>query len=227
MAEFENLMNEKGIHSWSSDASIVQLFTLAHEEVTADDALYKYMTLDIGNSGKNEFVEAKGGINGKGIKEYLQLYSELKNIRHTPISLSAKHEEKLNAKKREEEEAKRLREERLREERRQAEEEAERKAKEQEEKEKIARNRVPLSEKIKNSNKFNTLFGNVKSWLRYNEMSSEDLTALREKLFLILEDKKIRRGWDNFSRWKDLSDLIGEEICKQWFDAIKKKYFNN
>ena len=224
MAKFEDLMNEECSFNWSNDESIIQLFTLAHEQVTAEEALYKYMTLDINNPRNNEFITAKGGIRGQGIKEYLQLYSELRNIKHKPISLAAKYEETLNAKKREEEEAERLRAEKLAEIKRQEKEEALIKAKEQEEKEKKERNLIPLSEKIANSNKLSTLFNNVKSWLKYNEMSSKDLEDLKYKVFEIYQSMKPRdkKNWSDIGKWKQLSELVGEDICNQWFNKLKQ-----
>jgi CRISPR-associated protein (TIGR03986 family) len=161
MAEFENLMNDKCVYNWSKDNSIIQLFTLAKEEVTADDVLYKYMKLDIDNPQNNEFILAKGGVNGRGFKEYLQLYTDLKSKRYEPTSLAVKHKEALNAKKKEEEEAERSKAEKIAESEREKPEAAIKAAKEQEEKEKEERNRVPLSEKIDRSNKLPTLFGNL------------------------------------------------------------------
>jgi len=223
MAEFENLMNDKCVYNWSKDNSIIQLFTLAKEEVTADDVLYKYMKLDIDNPQNNEFILAKGGVNGRGFKEYLQLYTDLKSKRYEPTSLAVKHKEALNAKKKEEEEAERSKAEKIAESEREKPEAAIKAAKEQEEKEKEERNRVPLSEKIDRSNKLPTLFGNLKSWLKYNEMSSKDLEDLKYKVFEIYQSMRRRdkMNWNNIGKWKQLSDLVGEKTCKEWFDEIQ------
>lgn len=221
MAEFENLMNDKCVYNWSKDNSIIQLFTLAKEEVTADDVLYKYMKLDIDNPGNNEFILAKGGVNGRGFKEYLQLYTDLKKSkRYEPTSLAVKHEEALNAKKREEEEAERLRTEQSAELKREEEKAANKAAKE---KEKEERNLVPLLDKISNSNKYPTLFNNVKNWLIYNEMSDKDLEDLKDKVIKIYQSMRPRdkKNWDNIGKWKELSHLVGEETCKEWFDEIQ------
>ncbi|MGI5834035.1 MAG: TIGR03986 family CRISPR-associated RAMP protein [Bacteroidales bacterium] len=223
MAEFENLMNDKCVYNWSKDNSIIQLFTLAKEEVTADDVLYKYMKLDIDNPQNNEFILAKGGVNGRGFKEYLQLYTDLKSKRYEPTSLAVKHKEALNAKKKEEEEAERSKAEKIAESEREKPEAAIKAAKEQEEKEKEERNRVPLSEKIDRSNKLPTLFGNLKSWLKYNEMSSKDLEDLKYKVFEIYQSMRRRdkMNWNNIGKWKQLSDLVGEKTCKEWFDEMQ------
>jgi CRISPR-associated protein (TIGR03986 family) len=223
MAEFENLMNDKCVYNWSKDNSIIQLFTLAKEEVTADDVLYKYMKLDIDNPQNNEFILAKGGVNGRGFKEYLQLYTDLKSKRYEPTSLAVKHKEALNAKKKEEEEAERSKAEKIAESEREKPEAAIKAAKEQEEKEKEERNRVPLSEKIDRSNKLPTLFGNLKSWLKYNEMSSKDLEDLKYKVFEIYQSMRRRdkMNWNNIGKWKQLSDLVGEKTCQEWFDEMQ------
>lgn len=223
MAEFENLMNDNCVHNWSKDNSIVQLFTLAKEEVIADDVLYRYMTIDIDNPKNNEFISAKGGIDGRGLKEYLQLYSEIRSRRYEPVSLIVKYKETLNAKKKEEEEAERTKAEKIAESEREEAEAAIKAAKEQEEKEKEERNRVPLSEKIDRSNKLPTLFGNLKSWLKYNEMNSKDLADLKDKVFEIYQSMRRRdkMNWNNIGKWKQLSDLVGEKTCKEWFDEMQ------
>ena len=117
-----------------------------------------------------------------------------------------------------------MRAEKLAEIKRQEKEEALIKAKEQEEKEKKERNLIPLSEKIANSNKLSTLFNNVKSWLKYNEMSSKDLEDLKYKVFEIYQSMKPRdkKNWSDIGKWKQLSELVGEDICNQWFNKLKQ-----
>lgn len=79
MMYFEGLMYESIKNSWAEHDRIVQLFTMAHSEVTADDVM-DYMQLSVDDKN-NEFSAAK--VAG----EYLNAYTQLSNAHFSPKSL--------------------------------------------------------------------------------------------------------------------------------------------
>jgi CRISPR-associated protein (TIGR03986 family) len=97
MTLFENAISKK-ISNWHSSDSIVQLFTMAREEVTTDDILFQYMKMDT-NSVNNHFLTAKQN------NEYLELYSSLIKKPFIPNSLLLKQLEEERLKKEQEEKA--------------------------------------------------------------------------------------------------------------------------
>lgn len=81
MAQFEQLMN-KTVPSWYCSAPITQLFTIARQDVTADD-IYKYMELTMRTEtteGNNEFVDEKRA------NHFLMAYSQLSRQTYTAPS---------------------------------------------------------------------------------------------------------------------------------------------
>lgn len=93
----------------------------------------------------------------------------------------------------------------------------------QEVEDRIAANKIPLSDKIANASKIPTLCGNVKTWLKYdNTFSDEDYEAFKSKLKEIYPTMKSReqREFQNFAKWKQISELVGEGTARQWFDEI-------
>lgn len=89
----------------------------------------------------------------------------------------------------------------------------------------VAANKIPLSDKIANASKLGTLCGNVKTWLKYdNKFSDEDYEAFKSKLKEIYHAMKSKeqKEFQNFAKWKQISELVGEDTAKQWFEEINK-----
>ncbi len=96
----------------------------------------------------------------------------------------------------------------------------------QEAEDRIAANKISLSEKIANASKLGTLCGNVKTWLKYdNKFSDEDYEAFKFKLIEIYHAMKSKeqKEFQNFAKWKQVSEIVGEETARQWFDEIIKQ----
>lgn len=93
----------------------------------------------------------------------------------------------------------------------------------QEAEDRIIANKIPLSDKIANASKIPTLCGNVKTWLKYdNVFSEEDYEAFKSKLKAIYHAIKPKEQKDlqNFAKWKQISELVGEGTARQWFEEI-------
>lgn len=93
----------------------------------------------------------------------------------------------------------------------------------QEAEDRIIANKIPLSEKITKASKLGTLCGNVKTWLKYdNKFSVEDYEAFKSKLKAIYHAIKPKEQKDlqNFAKWKQISELVGEATARQWFEEI-------
>lgn len=80
MIAFEGALYEYLKKSWVDMSQIVELFTLAHEEVTDND-VFDYLRLNVEDPSNNEFVAAKAA------KEYLNVYSKLASRVYKPESL--------------------------------------------------------------------------------------------------------------------------------------------
>lgn len=92
----------------------------------------------------------------------------------------------------------------------------------------IASNKIPLSEKIAKNDKFPTIFGNVKTWIKLNEvitLQEVDVDALVTKLSELYSKMKPieQKGWMDFRKWSDLSKVVGEEISKQIAERVIQK----
>ncbi len=90
----------------------------------------------------------------------------------------------------------------------------------------VTANKIPLSDKISNASKIPTLCGNVKTWLKYdNKFSDEDYEAFKFKLIEIYHAMKSKeqKEFQNFAKWKQVSEIVGEETARQWFDEIIKQ----
>ena len=93
----------------------------------------------------------------------------------------------------------------------------------QEAEDRIAANKIPLSEKIANASKLGTLCGNVNTWLKYdNKFSDEDFEAFKSKLKEIYSAMKAneQKDFKNFAKWKQVSEIVGEETASQWINEI-------
>lgn len=93
----------------------------------------------------------------------------------------------------------------------------------QEAEDRIVANKIPLSEKIAKASKLGTLCGNVKTWLKYdNKFSDEDYEAFKSKLkeiYYAMKSKE-QKELQNFAKWKQISELVGEETASQWINEI-------
>jgi len=86
---------------------------------------------------------------------------------------------------------------------------------------------VPLEDKIANASKFPTLFGNVKSWMKNNEvieLTPSDKQVLHDKIKVMVESMKRKERDKMKSFGGDLDALIGRETAIQWFNEIMSKY---
>lgn len=79
MALFEEAMNRK-TGNWINSSTISSLITMAKTEVSVDDVIYKYMTLQV-NPNKNEFADAKLA------KEFLEDFRTMQGRSYSPKSL--------------------------------------------------------------------------------------------------------------------------------------------
>ncbi len=90
----------------------------------------------------------------------------------------------------------------------------------------IASNKVPLSERIAKNDKFGTIFGNVKTWMKLNEVETlqeVDVESLITKLTELYSKMKPneQKSWSDFKKWSELSKVIGEKDTKMIFDKLK------
>lgn len=99
-------------------------------------------------------------------------------------------------------------------------------AKQKEEEERRIANSVPLAEKIADMNKIPTLCGNVKQWMKYNELrelTEDDKVVLKSKLLDLgksLKEKEFKKQMN--SSINDLTLILGQDLARQWFDEIVK-----
>lgn len=99
-------------------------------------------------------------------------------------------------------------------------------AKQKEEEERKIANSVPLAKKIADMNKIPTLCGNVKQWMKYNELrelTEDDKVVLKSKLLDLgksQKEKEVKKQMN--SAIKDLSLILGQDLAQQWFDEIVK-----
>lgn len=100
-----------------------------------------------------------------------------------------------------------------------------RESEERAQQERIAKNAVPLADKISNASKIGTLLGNVETWLKYgNKFSDSDLQALFEKIKAIASSLKGKdlKNFKDFKSWNKTIALVGENTAKKWFDELTK-----
>lgn len=99
-------------------------------------------------------------------------------------------------------------------------------AKQKEDEERKIANKVSLAEKIAGMNKIPTLCGNVKQWMKYNnlgELTEDDKVVLKSKLLDLgksLKEKEFKKQMN--SSIKDLTLILGQDLAQQWFDEIVK-----
>lgn len=98
--------------------------------------------------------------------------------------------------------------------------------KQKEDEERKIANKVSLAEKIAGMNKIPTLCGNVKQWMKYNnlgELTEDDKVVLKSKLLDLgksLKEKEFKKQMN--SSIKDLTLILGQDLAQQWFDEIVK-----
>lgn len=84
---------------------------------------------------------------------------------------------------------------------------------------------VPLSDKIANAQKLPTLYGNVKQWMKQNEiesLSEDDKNILFQKIKSIVDVMKEKERLKLKSLGKDLESLVSIDTASQWFQKILK-----
>lgn len=89
--------------------------------------------------------------------------------------------------------------------------------------EKRLQNKIPLKQKIEKINKLDTLFGNVRTWKKQNDidtLSDSDLQTLKEKTFQIYNGLSLRDKKKMKSFGKELDNLVTSDIAAQWYKEI-------
>jgi hypothetical protein len=100
-------------------------------------------------------------------------------------------------------------------------------AKQKEEEERRIANNIPLAEKIAGASKIPTLCGNVKQWMKQNDLkvfTEDDKVVLKSKLSDLsksLKEKELKKQMN--SAIKDLTLILGQDLAQQWFDEIVKR----
>jgi len=89
----------------------------------------------------------------------------------------------------------------------------------------IDSNKIPLSEKIAKADKFPTIFGNVKSWMKANEISTlqvSDVETLTVRLIEVYSRMKAndKKAWLEYKKWHELETILGVEISKEIFARV-------
>jgi CRISPR-associated protein (TIGR03986 family) len=217
MAKYEKTLLDSD-SNWLVSPQIKQLFTMAHEQITpGEEPLFKYMEMSNKKEG-NDFVKAKDK------KEYLQKYTELKGKEIKPEPLYNPQESEKETDPVEEEENVAKNTELL-------------KAQQAEEnkKKKIADGLVFLQERSLQGNykvfDFNGAKNRINQWLKIAKQ-----TTLPEDQYPYLKDSlqrfydgaksKEKKSWCNFEDknvWKQISQWVGPEISRQWFNELKIK----
>jgi hypothetical protein len=86
-------------------------------------------------------------------------------------------------------------------------------------------NKVSLADKIAKLDKLPTIFGNVRTWMKFNNIENlekSDLEVLANKIAELYSKMKPneQKGWKDFRKWNDLSKVIGETDTKQIFKDL-------
>ena len=95
---------------------------------------------------------------------------------------------------------------------------------EEEVRKRVDSNNVPLLKKIETQTSIGAVIGNLKSWLKSNELADEDESALQyqlERIFLSLKPRD-KKQYQELKKWKNLIDLIGNERAGQVLSKIVK-----
>ena len=230
VAKFEHTMLEADRY-WLMSDTLKELFTIAHEEVSSDDALFKYMELDVTNR-KNEFVDVKGGDNGKGIKQFLEYYSLLSEKVYRPQSVIDEDLKNQFEKENQEKElAQKLQEEQERQ-RQEAEEQrlkAEAEAQQQAEAEARREARIAggLSVLSANQKDFNRAKKDIEKYLKDSKavnIPNDQICYLEEFILRMYPQLKAKeqKSWTNFdsAEWKKIKSYVSEEKAKEIFEKL-------
>lgn len=91
----------------------------------------------------------------------------------------------------------------------------------------IDSNQVPLLEKIGRLDKFPTIFGAVKTWMKLNDIEkieNSDVEVLTNKIVDVYSKMKPndQKQWTEFRKWSDLTKVFGENVSKQIFEKVIK-----
>ena len=163
---------------------------------------------------ENEFVTAKQ------MNEYLQYYSELKKQKVSPVSFLEKYKDKIQNEIESIEREKKLAIQRVKE------EEYEKIINENEET-RLKDNDVTLATKIEKHEKPRTIFGNLKTWMKLNEiqkLENTDIEALTTKLSDVYSRMRAndKKAWSEYKKWHELETILGVEISKEIFEKVVK-----
>jgi exonuclease VII large subunit len=220
MRSFEKMLKDDHIN-FATDRSIKELFTLAHEEVDAND-LFDYMVMSVDDKEANEFV------NAKKLSEFLQKFSELQHKTYGPKSLLKEYEAQLEQQRLEEERREREEQERqmiLAAQQAQAEQE-QRKADRLAAglafllEERVDGKGLKIQELSNGISRINQFLGKNKGY----EITDSDKDAVGEWLKILPKPTKKaeKKEYEEFASksWQQISSLVGPETAKQWFEEI-------
>lgn len=205
---FEKLLENNNIH-FTSDSSIIELFTLAHEEVDANDALYKYMIMDIDNPDNNEFVRAKKSC------EFLQHFSALQKATYAPQSLLKKYEQEENDRLEKEKEKRRKEEEQAALRKKMEEEDAIRR-------ELDNLRSSPLADYLATF-RLASIVAFAGKLKKRGSITNEDLTFIADKLNADIPTlkKSDQKTWRDYTKWKPIQETIGSDLAQALFEKLK------
>ncbi|MDR3272566.1 MAG: RAMP superfamily CRISPR-associated protein [Flavobacteriaceae bacterium] len=96
------------------------------------------------------------------------------------------------------------------------------------ENDRIKSNQIPLADKLKSASKIPTTIGNLKTWMKLNEvtnLSDSEIDTLKEYLLDIYNSMKDRekKEWQRIEKWKELSAIIGDNEMVEILSLINKK----
>jgi hypothetical protein len=99
------------------------------------------------------------------------------------------------------------------------------------ESEKQSENQKPLSERLQSIQRIPTLINRLQTWMKWNNeylsngcLSKDDMDVLKERIFYIysLVNERDKNSWHNINRWKELSDIIGEDEVNKIIKELEK-----
>lgn len=95
------------------------------------------------------------------------------------------------------------------------------------EQEHVANNNIPLRETIAKNEKFPTIFGNVKTWMKKNELQSlqdAEINTLIEKLSGLYAKMRPneQKQWKDFKKWSVLTKEVGDDVSNLIFEKVTK-----
>lgn len=94
-----------------------------------------------------------------------------------------------------------------------------------EEEKRLAMNRIPLSDKLKDQAKILTVLGGLKTWMKANDIvewaqSDKDVLKMKLKELYVGLKPKDQKVFHNYKQWKGLDVAIGDELANEWVKEI-------